>query len=188
MFNRCNLLDLYCIIILLLLYLIPSISSISCYVCESTFPASNVCLPPCSETYLVNSTCQLTRDIPLDASNIGSVSADHISDDPVFLNAIEKNFLFGVEAAYLNPSAGVGWDWEYGPITYGCDTYVSILATFIKIMNSIYHICSGCNNPRKLLIIYPTALNARIPDMKHSIDYLLGEVLLVVVMYVIRMS
>ncbi len=122
MFSRCNLLNLYCIITLLLLYLIPSISSISCYVCQSTFPASSICLPACSEIDQLNSTCILTRNIPLDASDTGSLRADHISGDPVLSNAIEKNFVFGEEAVYLNPSGAVGWDWEYGPITYGCDT------------------------------------------------------------------
>ena len=37
-------------------------------------------------------------------------------------NIAEKSFVFGEEAVYLNPSTVVGWDWEYGPITYGCDT------------------------------------------------------------------
>jgi hypothetical protein len=70
----------------------------------------------------LNSTCQLTRNIPVDTSSIGSVDADHIIEDPFLSNAIEKNFVFGEETVYLNPSEVIGWEWEYGPITYGCDT------------------------------------------------------------------
>ena len=116
MFSRCIL------ITLLLLDFIPSISSISCYVCESTFPGNNLCIPPCLQSDEVNSTCQLTRNVPLDVSTIGSVVAGHIGDDPFFSNALEKNFVFGEETVYLNPSESVGWEWEYGPVTYGCDT------------------------------------------------------------------
>jgi hypothetical protein len=70
----------------------------------------------------LNSTCLLTRNIPLDASDSGSLLAAHISDEAVISDAIEKSFVFGEEAVYLHPSEAIGWHWEYGPITYGCDT------------------------------------------------------------------
>ncbi len=117
-----NTLNLYCLVTFLLLYFNSPIFAISCYECESTFPASSICLPPCSQSDQLDSTCLLTRDIPLEPNGSGSLHAGHISDDPIISNAIEKSFVFGEEAVYQNPSEAAGWDWEYGPITYGCDT------------------------------------------------------------------
>ncbi len=122
MFSGYNLLNLSFIVTLLFHYFYSPISAISCYECESTFPASSICLPPCSQSYQPNSTCLLRRDIPVDASDSGSLRAGHISEEPILSDAIEKNFVFGEEAVYQNPSETIGWDWEYGPITYGCDT------------------------------------------------------------------
>ncbi|CAF0845123.1 unnamed protein product [Rotaria sp. Silwood1] len=130
--------------VLLLFYCNHSISALSCYECTSTFPASSVCLPPCSQTFRMNSTCFLTRNISLDPSDFGSLRAGHISDESIISTAAETHFVFGEEAVYLNPSVAVGWDWEYGPITYGCDT-------------------SGCNNPEDVNRL-PNALNIRIPN------------------------
>jgi hypothetical protein len=79
-------------------------------------------LPECSQSYRENSTCLLTRNIALESSIVGSLRAGHISEEPIISDAVEKNFVFGEEAVYQNPSQAVGWDWEYGPVTYGCDT------------------------------------------------------------------
>jgi hypothetical protein len=122
MFREDRILNLSCIVILLFLYFNHPISAISCYECVSTFPSNNVCLPACSQTYIENSTCLLTRNIPLEASISGSLRAGHIKEEPIISDATEKNFVFGEEAVYQNPSQAVGWDWEYGPITYGCNT------------------------------------------------------------------
>lgn len=122
MFSKYNLWSLSCILILLFLYFNSPVLAISCYECESTFPTSSICLPSCSSSYQPNSTCLLTRNIPLDPSDFGSLRANHISKEPIISNAIEKHFVFGEEAVYQNPSEMNSWDWEYGPITYGCDT------------------------------------------------------------------
>jgi hypothetical protein len=121
MFSGYNLLNLYCIVTLLFYFCSP-LAAISCYECESTFPASSICLPLCSQSDQLNSTCLLTRNITLEPSDFGSLRAGHISEEPIISDAIEKNFVFGEEAVYQNPSEAVGWDWEYGSITYGCDT------------------------------------------------------------------
>ncbi len=122
MFSGYNKLNLCCIVVLVFLSFIPPISAISCYECQSTFPASSICLPSCSATDQLNSTCLLTRNISLTPSDFGTLRAGHISGEPVISDAIEKNFVFGEEAVYQNPSVAGGWDWEYGSITYGCDT------------------------------------------------------------------
>lgn len=122
MFSRYTILNFYCIVISLFLYFNHPTSGLSCYECQSTFPASSICLPACSESFRANSTCLLTRNIPLDVNYPGSLRAGHISDEPILSTAVEKSFVYGEEAVYQNPSAAVGWDWEYGPITYGCET------------------------------------------------------------------
>ncbi|CAF0735136.1 unnamed protein product [Rotaria sordida] len=144
MFKGYNMLNLYCTIVLLFFYCNHSISALSCYECSSTFPASSICLPACSQTFQVGSTCLLTRNISLDPSDFGSLRAGHIGNESIISNAAEKHFVFGEEAVYQNPSQAVGWDWEYGPITYGCDT-------------------NGCNNPENVNRL-PNALNIRIPN------------------------
>ncbi|CAF0794401.1 unnamed protein product [Adineta ricciae] len=127
------------------------VSTLSCYECVSTFPGDNVCLPECSQTTQLNSTCLLTRDVSLDHDFSGSVRAGHINNEPFIFDAVDKYFIFGEEAVYQNPSVAVNWDWEYGPITYGCDT-------------------PGCNNPQYVNSL-PNALNARIPN--ETLDRLL---------------
>ena len=122
MFKGNNVLNLYCVVAFLVFYFNQPISALYCYECVSTFPASSVCLPSCSETYQENSTCLLTRNIPLGPADSGSLRAGHIKEEPIISDATEKNFIFGEEAVYQNPSQAVGWDWEYGPLTYGCDT------------------------------------------------------------------
>lgn len=122
MLTRCKRWNSLSVVIYLLLSSIPAGSAILCYECRSTFPGSNVCLPPCSQSEQNNSTCILARDIPLAASGSGSISANHIVDEPVLLNAIEKPFLFGEEAVYQSSSELDGWNWQYGRIVYGCDT------------------------------------------------------------------
>ncbi|CAF3061980.1 unnamed protein product [Rotaria socialis] len=137
-------LNLSCFVALLFLSLNHSISALSCYECESTFPASSICLPTCTTRFVPDSTCVLLRNISLEPSDVGSLRAAHIGDVPTMPNITEKSFVFGEEAVYLNPSAAVGWDWEYGPITYGCDT-------------------DNCNHPEDVNRL-PNALNARIPN------------------------
>ncbi|CAF0887313.1 unnamed protein product [Adineta steineri] len=145
MFSRHNILKLYCSLTLLIVYFNRPILTLSCYECISTFPGNNICLPSCSQTDRANSTaCLLTRNIPLESGFEGSVRAGHISQEPVLSDAEENYFIYGEEAVYQNPSVAVGWDWEYGPITYGCNT-------------------SGCNNPQNVNSL-PNALNARIPN------------------------
>ncbi|CAM4820527.1 unnamed protein product [Rotaria magnacalcarata] len=137
-------LNLSCFVALLFLSLNHSISALSCYECQSTFPASSICLPPCTTRFVLDSTCVLMRNISLEPSDVGSLRAAHIGDVSTIPNITEKSFIFGEEAVYLNPSPTVGWDWEYGPITYGCDT-------------------NGCNEPGDVNRL-PNALNARIPN------------------------
>ncbi|CAF1010911.1 unnamed protein product [Adineta steineri] len=145
MFSRRNILKLYCSLTLLIVYFNQPVLTLVCFECVSTFPGNNICLPSCSQTDRANSTaCLLTRNIPLESGFEGSVRAGHISQEPVLSDAEEKYFLYGEEAVYQNPSVAVGWDWEYGPITYGCNT-------------------SGCNNPQNVNSL-PNALNARITD------------------------
>lgn len=122
MLTRCKQWSSLSAVIYLFFYSIPKVSSMLCYECQSTFPGSDICLPPCSQSEQANSTCILTRDIPLAASGSGSLRASHIIDQPVLLNAVEKNFLFGEEAVYQTSSGINNWDWQYGQITYGCDT------------------------------------------------------------------
>lgn len=110
-----------CVLVLVLQYLTHSASALSCYQCSSTFPGSSVCLPPCSQTDRPGSNCLLTRNVSLEPNQVGSLRAAHIENEPIISTAPEKLFLFGEEVVYLNPSTSVGWDWEYGPITYGCD-------------------------------------------------------------------
>lgn len=133
----------YTIVSLFICFYHPT-SALSCYDCVSTFPGNSVCLPACSQTTQLNSTCLLVRNIPLEDNYIGSVRAGHISSEPIISDADEKYFIYGEEAVYQNPSAAVNWDWEYGPITYGCDT-------------------PGCNDPQ-IVNRLPNALNARIPN------------------------
>ena len=121
MFKRCNILKSYCILASLLLYFNHPVSALSCFKCASTFSASSICLPSCTPLFLPNNTCILTRNIPLEPTEIGSLRAGHISEEPMLSDVEEKYFIFGEEAAYLNPSIAIGWNWEYGPITYGCD-------------------------------------------------------------------
>jgi hypothetical protein len=120
MFRGYNILNLYCV--LTIFYFNHPISARLCYNCVSTFPSNQVCLPSCSQSYQANSTCLLTRNIPLVPVDVGSVRAGHIAEEPIISDAVEKNFIYGEEAVYKNPSETVGWDWEYGAITYGCDT------------------------------------------------------------------
>ena len=119
--SRFNRLTFYSVVLLVHFFNKP-ISTRSCYECAVTFPASEICLPSCSSTFRSNSTCLLLRNIPLVPTSPGSIRAGHISEEPVIADAQEKEFFFGEEAVYLNPSSAVGWHWEYGPITYGCDT------------------------------------------------------------------
>lgn len=106
-----------------LLYIIPRVSTISCYECESSFPGDNVCLPVCAEVEQEISTCILTRDVPLATSGSGSVRASHIVNETILVNSKEKHFLFGEErTVFQNTTGSTDWDWQYGRITYGCDT------------------------------------------------------------------
>ena len=122
MLNRCKRGSSHYVVIFFLIYAIPIVSAILCYECESTFPGNNICLPACAQVEQENSTCILIRDIPLATSGSGSVRASHIFNQSVLLNAKEKHFLFGEEAVFQNTTETTGWDWQYGQITYGCDT------------------------------------------------------------------
>lgn len=51
-----------------------------------------------------------------------SLVAGPISSFPSLASITDQEFLFGEEAIYHNPSVEVGWETEYGPISYGCDT------------------------------------------------------------------
>ncbi|CAF2797824.1 unnamed protein product [Rotaria sp. Silwood2] len=154
MFRGFDALNLYCIVVILFFYCNHSISAIYCYECSSTFPASSICLPTCSQSFKLGSTCLLTRNISLEPNDFGSLHAEHISNASVISTPAEKYFVFGEEAVYRNPSEAVGWYWEYGSITYGCDT-------------------SRCNNPEHVNGL-PNALNIRIPN--ETLDHLLtGE-------------
>jgi len=93
--------------------------AINCYECSLTFPVNSLCLPECSQSYEENSTCLLTRDIQPQTTATGSFQAGHIHQEPIISTATEKHFVFGEEAAYFESN---GWTWEYGSITYGCDT------------------------------------------------------------------
>lgn len=120
MLKQCNLLNFYAILILIAVVNFNCrILAIDCYECSSTFAVNSICLPECSRSYEENSTCLLTRNIPLQMTSTGSLQAGHIHQEPIISTAKEKNFVFGEEAAFLEFD---GWNWEYGSITYGCDT------------------------------------------------------------------
>lgn len=114
-------LNIYFFVALVFLCYNHSVSAISCYECQSTFPSSSVCLPTCTTSFRPDSICVLVRNISLDPDLAGSLRAAHLSDIPSIPSVAERNFIFGEEAVYQNPNPVVGWDWEYGPITFGCD-------------------------------------------------------------------
>jgi hypothetical protein len=44
----------------------------------------------------------LIRNIPLIPADTASLRAAHIDEEPILADALEKNFLYGEEAVYLN--------------------------------------------------------------------------------------
>jgi len=80
----------------------------------------------------------------LNSVGLSSLVAGPINNFPSLASITDQEFLFGEEAIYHNPSVEIGWETEYGPISYGCDT-------------------DNCNDPRYINRL-PDALNVNIPN------------------------
>ena len=162
------------VVIVFVYYFNDPSSARLCYVCASTFPPSQICLPSCSPSYRPLSTCLLTRNIPLVPVDTASLRAAHIDEEPILADAAEKNFLYGEEAVYLSPSPQVGWDWEYGAITYGCDSeYVEILSLLLFDERDIELLSLATAMIRKLSTVCPVLWMRTFP-IQHWISYWLG--------------
>lgn len=117
---------LFFVNVLLILFVVDFVvertAAITCFSCSSTFPNNQICLPSCSSSFQSVNTCVLTRNISLNSLGLSSLVAGPINSFPSLASITDQEFLFGEEAIYHNPSVEVGWETEYGPISYGCDT------------------------------------------------------------------